>query len=111
MADRPVDKTMAGRLSNKLTGGQHPYIASMASNQRMTHDMTTTHDVNCVGPCHDLDVLPHMYRDEDMGELFPIAVAPEAPEGIDEVSCICCKPSCRLCHPRRPVKGGNRESW
>ena len=110
-ADRPVDKTMADRLANRLTNRHHPYIASMASNQRMTHDMTTTHDVNCVGPCHDPDVHPHMYRDEDMGELFPIAVAPEAPEGIDEVSCICCKPSCRLCHPRQPVKGGNRESW
>ena len=66
-------------------------------------------------PLHDPDVLPHEYLQEDLDQLFPLAVAPEEPDGTAPNQCICHRPECSECFPGaagQPVRDvSGKESW
>ena len=96
-------------------GVTHSNMASNMASNIASNIGVGVGDANNLSPSHDPDVLPHAYAVDDMESLFPVAVAPEDAEGIPRDVCICCKPGCGRCYPRRKIGEAfttqGKESW
>ena len=70
---------------------------------------------NNQSPMHDPAVLPHMYLDKDLDQLFEKAVAPPELDCAPTGSCICSRPECPVCFPPRAPEFGpavvDSECW
>ena len=77
-------------------------VVAKAKTTTTTTTTTTTSardDVNEQSPAHDPDILPHMYAQHDLEELFMKAEVPEDGDSAPQSRCMCSHPDCEVCFP------------
>ena len=72
-------------------------------------------DINNRSIAHDPDVLPHMYDEDDMNDIFLRAVVPDDGDSASATRCMCSRPECGVCFPKVRSEFGSidefAEAW
>ena len=68
-------------------------------------------DVNCRSVAHDPDVLPHMYGEADMNDVFFRAIVPDDGDSASATRCMCSRPECNACFPKVRSEFGTIEEY